>query len=99
MLRELGNGEQPTQAMLEEMEAIDREQLARTKLALGRKCEVLDRMVERLLEKEEIDYEEVQAVFLACRWMLPGATEEERERPEGTDEQTELVPAEAKVSA
>ncbi len=36
---------------------------------------------------------------MACGCKLPEATEEEREVPEGTDEQTEVVPAEAKVPA
>ena len=99
MLNELGTGETPTTAMQEEMEAIYREMLARTELALKRNRELMERIVERLLEKEEIDFEEVQEIFLACGCELPEATEEERELPEGTGAQTELVPAEAKLPA
>jgi cell division protease FtsH len=98
MLNELGTGDQPTPAMLEEMEGIYREQLARTRLALRKNREVMDRIVERLLEKEEIDFDEVQEIFAICGCLLPTAVEEDLE-PNSTDPKSEreVVPEEVEL--
>lgn len=99
MLNELGTGETPTAAMQEEMEGIYREMLARTRLALRRNQEVMDRIVERLLEKEEIDFEEVQEIFLVCGCQLPAAVAQIEEGEDETSVEAEQVPQEAEIPA
>ncbi len=73
MLGKLGAGPDVTAQMGDEMEAIYQAQLERTRTALQVNREVLDRIVDVLMEKEEIDFEEVQALFADCGCKLPAA--------------------------
>ncbi len=71
MLSRLGAGPDPSREMSEEMETIYREQLERTREALRQNREALDRTVAVLMEKEEIGFQEVQAIFAECGCKLP----------------------------
>ncbi len=71
MLSRLGAGSDVSKEMSDEMEAIYREQLERTREALRVNREVLDRIVAVLMEKEEIGFQEVQAIFAECGCKLP----------------------------
>jgi SpoVK/Ycf46/Vps4 family AAA+-type ATPase len=71
MLSKLGTGPDVAQQMSDEMETIYQEQLERTRAALRANREVVDPIVNVLMEKEEIDFEEVQALFADCGCELP----------------------------
>jgi len=71
MLSRLGAGPEPSKEMADEMEAIYREQLARTRAVLRANREVVDKIVAVLMEKEEIDFAEVSAIFADCGCKLP----------------------------
>ena len=99
ILNEFGTSDVPTHAMHEEMERIYREMLARTRLALRRNHEVMDRIVEPPLEKEEIDFEEVQETFLICGCQRPAAAAPLDQDVDQPQDQIEEIPAAAEVLA
>ena len=59
--------------------------------------EVMDRIVERPLEKEEIDFEEVQETFLICGCQRPAATAPLDQDVDQPQDQIEEIPAAAEV--